>query len=143
MNLREGINRYVALLERDRFGGWGLTVPDFPGFTDGGRRSAAELLDTAAEGLLGHVEVMIEEGIAVPDPRTLDDLKADPAFAEDFAGAEMVTTVPLLPVAGQKTRAHLSMDRAVLAAIDAEAKRLKMDRSEYLTAAARHLMAQG
>ncbi len=55
----------------------------------------------------------------------------------------MVTTIPLLPIAGQKARVNVSLDRSVLAAIDTEARRLKMDRSEYITAAARHLMAQG
>lgn len=137
------IRRYVALLDRNRFGEWFLTIPDIPGFSVGGGKSVAALLDTAADVLLGHVEVMMDAGIPVADPRPLDDLRADPACADDFAGAEMVATVPLLPIAGEKARAHLSMDRAVLAAIDAEAKRLKMDRSEYLTAAARHLMSQG
>lgn len=58
-----------------------LWFPDLPGCISGGD-DADEALENAPEALGFYAQDLMEEGRQLPSPRTLDDLKADPAFAE-------------------------------------------------------------
>ncbi len=133
------MKRYVALFHQAETGGYGVSIPDFPGFISaGGRFDAA--LDSAVKGLQFHVEGMIADGEAIPDPRDLIDLKADPEFEDDFADA-IVTLIPLLPPRSEPVRVNISLEGGLVAAIDAAAKTRGMTRSGFLADAARRALA--
>jgi predicted RNase H-like HicB family nuclease len=72
---------YVAILEDagsdDEVSLW---FPDLPGCISGGD-DAEEALENAPEALAFYAQDLIDEGRQLPPPRTLDELKADPAVA--------------------------------------------------------------
>ena len=61
----------------------GLWFPDLPGCISGGD-DVDEALENAPEALAFYEEELIAEGRRLPLPRTLDELKADPEFADDL-----------------------------------------------------------
>lgn len=61
----------------------GVWFPDLPGCTSGGD-DIDEALRNAPEALELYAEGLTEDGRQLPPPRTLTELKADPAVAEDL-----------------------------------------------------------
>lgn len=125
---------HVIALIHEEAGSFGISFPDFPGCI-----STADTLDEAvqrgAQALAFHIEGMIEDSEAIPQPRSLAVLKADPGFAEDFADA-VVAAVPIeLP--GKAVRVNITMDEHLLQAVDRAAAAAGATRSGYLAEAAR------
>jgi len=87
--------RYIALLSRSDGGEWGVSFPDFPGCISSGD-SFDGALRMGSEALHFHAVGMLEDGDPIPAPRDEAQLRADPEFAEDFDGAEVVL-IELLP----------------------------------------------
>jgi len=89
---------YVALMEHDRdTGKYGVIVPDIPGFSTVGD-SYEDALKNAAEGVVGHIEVMEECGEYVAPPRTIDKIKSEWPEWEDWhkeTGGNIVATIPV------------------------------------------------
>ena len=126
--------RYVAFLHTDG-DGWGISFPDFPGCVSDGATEDEPL--ARGEAALGfHVEGMREDGEALPMPRPLSVVMADPELAEWREGA-LIAYVPLLLDRGSPRRVNVSLDAGLLEAIDQEAKRRQMTRSAFLSSAAR------
>jgi len=69
---------YIAYLHKDRDSDFGVSFPDFPGCITAGR-TLEQAHRMAAEALALHIAGMIEDGEAIPEPSTLDDLAGDPA----------------------------------------------------------------
>lgn len=67
---------YIALLHKEPNSDWGVSFPDFPGCV-----SAAATLDEAralaAEALQFHAEGMAEDGEALPQPSSLQEVMAE------------------------------------------------------------------
>jgi predicted RNase H-like HicB family nuclease len=137
------MSRYVALIHRGETGSWGISFPDFPGCISAADRSSfPDIVARGAEALRFHVEGLREVGAAIPEPRTIEDLRADLEFADDFADA-IVTLVPLLPPRAKPLRINISIDSNLLLEIDAKAEQLGMNRSEFLAEAARSYLTGG
>ncbi|MDN3275367.1 type II toxin-antitoxin system HicB family antitoxin [Frankia sp. RB7] len=75
---------YVAIIEDngpdEAVGMW---FPDLPGCISGGD-DVDEALENAPEALALYAQELNEDGRELPPPRTLDELKADPEFADDI-----------------------------------------------------------
>jgi predicted RNase H-like HicB family nuclease len=69
---------YIAYLHKDRDSDYGVSFPDFPGCITAGR-TLDEANPLAAEALAFHLQGMIEDGDAVPEPSKVDDIAADAA----------------------------------------------------------------
>ena len=127
--------RYVSFIHHDE-AGYGVSFPDFPGCV-----SVGDTVDDAvlhgSEALAFHVEGLLEDGEAIPAPRSIDAIKADPDLAEWRRGADFVL-IPLLLDRGSSRRVNISLDRGLLEAIDDEARQRRMTRSAFLATAARH-----
>ena len=81
--------RYVAFIHHDDEPGFGIGFPDFPGcVSDGDTRNDA--IRRGREALAFHLEGMADDGEAIPSPRSLRDIEADPELAEWRQGAELV-----------------------------------------------------
>ena len=84
---------YIALIHKESDSNYGVSFPDVQGVTtaadsiDEAMRKASEVLEFAAE------DWREQTGRAFPQPRTIDDLRADPAFQDDSADA-VVAAVP-------------------------------------------------
>ena len=72
---------YVAIIEDAGPEDVSLWFPDLPGCISGGD-DVDEALENAPEAIAFYAEELIEEGRELPRPRTLDELKADPEFAD-------------------------------------------------------------
>ncbi|WP_185982995.1 type II toxin-antitoxin system HicB family antitoxin [Aureimonas mangrovi] len=129
----------VALIHGEA-GTYGISFPDFPGAASGGA-TVDEALARGRALLATHIEALTEEKVALPALRTLEEVRADPALAEDFADAVAVTLVPAdLP--GRARQFTISMDENLMARIDVQAKALGENRSRYLANAARNRLRE-
>jgi HicB_like antitoxin of bacterial toxin-antitoxin system len=105
-----------------------------------GCASAGDTLDeavaNAVDALSGHVRMMDMDGDAVPVPRSLEEIIADPELTEDREGA-LLSAIALVKDRGSSTRINVSLDLGLLEAIDAEARSRRQTRSAFLVSAAR------
>ena len=124
----------VALIHGQR-GAYGASFPDFPGCISGGE-TLDETLRRARETLAVHIAMMAEAGDPMPMVRDLDTVASDPALAEDFADAVLVSAVDVdLP--GRSLRLNISLDERLVERIDRRARELGESRSGFLAAAAK------
>ncbi|GJE49954.1 hypothetical protein GOFOIKOB_2995 [Methylobacterium tardum] len=124
----------VVMFIHEENGSYGASFPDFPGAT-----TVAGDLDTlyrkAAEMLVFHVGGMAEDGDDIASPRTLDQLRADPAFQEDSEGALIGLVRVDLP--GRSVRVNISMEESLLKRVDRAAEASGESRSGFLAQAAK------
>lgn len=126
---------YIALLHKSPGTSYGVTFPDLPGCTSGGR-TADQALANAAEALSAHLALMRADGDAIPEPRTIEALRADPAAAEEMDGA-IISLVEMRPVAAPKLRVNVMIDPGVLRDADRAAEATGQSRSAFIEAALR------
>jgi predicted RNase H-like HicB family nuclease len=121
------MTRFIALLRKDANSDFGVDFPDFPGCV-----TAASTLEEAArlaeEALRFHIEGMIEDANPIPEPSTLDDIRADPDNRDAVAFLVEVPTVQARAV-----RVNITMPADLLVEID----RASNNRSRFLAQAAR------
>jgi len=120
---------------------WGIRVPDLPGCHAGGETAEAAIADaiSAAREWAEHRTAL---GAGVPPPRRLDEIIA--AGELDVAAGETAVMLPLLLDSGRPVRANLSLDAALLAAIDQAAKARGLTRSAFIASAVREkIVAEG
>ena len=127
--------RYIALVD-GKAGAYGVVVPDLPGCTSAGS-TTDEALRNAVEAARLWAEDAIDEGEALPTPRSIEVLRADPEIAAALGEGAALAIVPLLLDAGRAVRANLSLDAGLLDAIDEAAKAHGLTRSAFLASAAR------
>jgi antitoxin HicB len=85
--------RYIALIRKDTDSGYGVSSPDVPGVITGGD-TIDEALQNAPEVLAFAAEDWREQtGKPFPKPRSIDDLRKDPAFQRDASDA-VVAAIP-------------------------------------------------
>ena len=115
---------------------WGVAVPDVPGCFSAGD-TMEEAMENARQAIEQHVEVLIEDGVQVPTPRTLAHWQADPEYA---GWVWAVVDVPVEKYLGPAEKINITVPRLVLARIDEYAKTRGMSRSGFLVEAARSAM---
>ncbi|MFZ0815366.1 MAG: type II toxin-antitoxin system HicB family antitoxin [Candidatus Sulfotelmatobacter sp.] len=116
---------YIAYLHKDRNSDYGVSFPDFPGCITAGR-TLDEASRMAAEALALHIQGMIEDGEAVPEPSKVDDIATD--AAKRGAIAFLVRVDP--PDA--TVRVNITARESQLAKIDALAEASGLTRSGYM-----------
>jgi predicted RNase H-like HicB family nuclease len=84
---------YIALVHKDEGTSYGVSFPDVPGCISAGD-TFEEAVALAAEALAGHLAAMREDGDTIPAPRSFEELKRDPEFAEDSADAIVTMVTP-------------------------------------------------
>jgi predicted RNase H-like HicB family nuclease len=132
--------RYIVLIDGEA-GSYGVVFPDLPGCTAMGR-TVDEALAHAADALRDWVELSEEQGAAVPGPRPIEVLRAEPEVAEALSAGTTLVAVPLVRDTGRPVKANLSLDAGILAAIDAEAARRKLTRSAFIELMARRMLSE-
>jgi predicted RNase H-like HicB family nuclease len=118
---------YIGLIHKDRDSDFGVSFPDFPGCVTAGS-TIEEAFEMAKEALAGHIEVMLEEGLAIPDPPA-DPVAIVARYAKRGAGAPI-----LVPAAvdDRATRVNVTLPARLLRRIDARTS----NRSGFLAEAA-------
>ena len=74
---------YIAIIQDNGPDDFSLWFPDLPGCMSGGD-DVDETLENATEAITFYAEELIADGRELPRPRTLDELRADPEFADDL-----------------------------------------------------------
>lgn len=116
---------YIAYLHKDKGSDFGVSFPDFPGCITAGR-TLEEARTLAVEALTMHMAGMLEDGDALPEASTLDQLADDPAM--QGAVAFLVSAEP-----PEKTvRINITARESQIEAIDRLARARGMTRSAYM-----------
>ena len=125
--------RYPITIESgDARHAYGVVVPDLPGcFSAGDTLDAA--LTNAQEAILLHLEGLLEDGMALPKPSTIERLRRK----REFRGwTWAVVDVDLSQLGDKATRINITLPRRILRAVDAHARRQGESRSGFLARAA-------
>jgi predicted RNase H-like HicB family nuclease len=120
---------YIAYLHKDRKSDFGVSFPDFPGCVTAGK-TLDEARRMAVEALCLHIEGMMEDAEAIPEPSTLDILANDPAMK----GA--VAFLVNVDVAEKAARFNITARKSQMKEIDRRAKKEGMTRLAYMVASA-------
>ena len=68
---------YIGLIHKDADSDFGVSFPDFPGVITAGT-TLDDARAMAEEALALHIEGMVEDGEAVPEPSALEEVMSDP-----------------------------------------------------------------
>ncbi len=84
---------YIALVHKDKGTSYGVSFPDVPGCISAGD-TFEEAIANASEALAGHLALMEADNDAIPQARTLEELKKDANFIGDSADAVIAFIAP-------------------------------------------------
>lgn len=132
------IVRYLALVEFDQ-AGYSVVVPDLPGAGTSGD-TLGEALERAEDNLAAHIDGLLREKLGIPEPRSLEILKADSDLAEDWATDPIVALVPVL-LPEKAERINITIDSGLLRRVDRAAEMSGETRSGYVAQALRERLA--
>lgn len=122
---------YIALIHKDADSDYGVSFPDFPGCVSAGA-TIDEAKEMALEALVGHTEILLEDGHALPEPSSLETVMRE---AEN---RDAVAFLVDLPDRQDKTmRVNITVSASDLQVIDSYAARHGFTRSGFLIQAAK------
>eukprot|EP00825_Cyclidium_porcatum_P002506 TRINITY_DN11154_c0_g1_i1.p1 TRINITY_DN11154_c0_g1~~TRINITY_DN11154_c0_g1_i1.p1 ORF type:complete len:144 (-),score=2.40 TRINITY_DN11154_c0_g1_i1:23-454(-) len=116
---------------------FGVVVPDLPGCFSAGD-TLDEAVDNAKEAIEFWLETVIDDGGAVPSPKSIAEHQANPEFA---GWIWAVVPVDLAALSDKVERVNITLPARILRRIDAAAKASGETRSGFI--ARRSLAAQG
>jgi predicted RNase H-like HicB family nuclease len=128
------MRNYIGVIHKDPDSDYGVSFPDFPGVITAGT-DLDDARRMAQEALEFHVEGMIADGEAIPEPSSLEAVMADPENRDGVA-----VLIPLKTTARKAVRLNITLPEDVLTAIDAYAEAHGLTRSGFLAQAARRQM---
>ncbi|MDA9468371.1 type II toxin-antitoxin system HicB family antitoxin [Bradyrhizobium sp. CCBAU 53415] len=126
---------YIALIHKDADSDYGVSFPDLPGVISAGS-TLDEARQMATEALALHLEGLAEDGEAVPEPSSLEEIMAN---AENRKGVAVLIPAPIEEV--KSVRVNITLPADVLGEIDRRAEQQGFTRSGFLAQAARKALA--
>lgn len=132
---------YIAGIIRESDGsGYSVYFPDVPNVCAGGT-SIQEAISNATEGLYVAMREIAEQNQAIPQPSSLEDVRASVKSMREADGLPypddaLFQYIPAPAPDMVPVRVNVTIPRAVLGEIDTKAKLAGMTRSGYLAAAA-------
>ena len=127
------MTHYIGILD-GAGDAWGVRIPDLPGCHGGGATAEAAIAD-AISAAREWAEHQGANGAVLPGPRPLAELIEQGEL--NVQSGETAVMVPLLRDSGRPVRANLSLDAALLEAIDSAARARGLTRSAFIASAAR------
>lgn len=118
----------IAIEPGDANHAFGVAVPDLPGCFSAGD-TLDEAMDNAREAIDLWLETVIDDGGAVPEPRTLTENHANPEYA---GWVWAVVEVDLAALSDKAERVNITLPARVLRRIDAAARAAGETRSGYI-----------
>jgi predicted RNase H-like HicB family nuclease len=125
---------YIGLIHKDANSDFGVSFPDFPGVATAGT-SLDDARAMAEEALAFHIDGLVADGEAIPEPSSLDDVMADPENRDGVA-----ILVQLKTDARKCVRVNVTLPEDVLEQIDRYAESHGFTRSAFLAKAAKRAM---
>ena len=120
---------YYGVVHKDEDSAFGVHFPDLPGCF-----SAADKEEDIVSNAVEAVTLWFEDELDV-DPSNVAEIAAK--ARDDITAGAFIVRIPYIGHAGKLVRTNLSLDRAMLAAIDQAAASRHMTRSGFLVEAAR------
>src|SRR5215475_1570583 len=117
---------FIGLIHKDADSDFGVSFPDFPGAITAGK-TLDEARAMAEEALALHIEGLVEDGEAIPEPASLEEIMADPENRDGVA-----ILVPVRSRAPKAVRVNITLPEDVLAEIDRYAESHGFTRSGFL-----------
>lgn len=127
---------YIELIHKDANSDFGVSFPDFSGVITAGV-TLDDARAMAEEALALHVEGMVADGEAIPEPSTLEEVMSDP---DNRSGVAILVSVKTEQP--KAIRVNVTLPEDVLAQIDRYAEAHGFTRSGLLAQAARKLMTE-
>jgi len=129
------MRHFIALIHKDRDSDYGVSFPDLPGcVTAGGDLDEARA--NAEDALKFHVEGMLADGEAVPEPSSLEQIMADPENRDGVA-----VLIADRSAGSRAIRINITVPEDTLGEIDRFASEHGMSRSGFLVSAARQVIS--
>jgi predicted RNase H-like HicB family nuclease len=125
---------YIGIIHKEAGSDYGVSFPDFPGVITAGT-TANDARRMAEEALAFHIEGLIADGEAIPEPSPLEEVMADPGNQSGMA-----ILVDAKVEAKKIVRVNITLPEDVLAQIDQYAEMHGFTRSGFLTQAAKQAM---
>ena len=129
--------QYIGVIHKEAASDYGVSFPDFPGVITAGK-DLDDARVMAEEALAMHVHGLVEDGMAIPQPSTLEDVMSDP----DNRDASAVIVVTVKTEAQKAVRINVTLPADVLQRVDAFAESHGYTRSGFLAAAAKRLLEE-
>lgn len=107
---------------------WGVVVPDLPGCYSAGD-TLDEAIANAEEAVAAWLDAALDEGMSVPKPSALEDVRARPEFAGWTLG---VVRVDAAVLDDHVDRVNITLPRRVLSRLDAQARAAGQTRSGWI-----------
>ena len=124
------MRQYIGLIHKQADSDYGVSFPDFPGVVTAGT-SLDDARSMAEEALTLHVEGLLEDKEAIPEPSSLDEVMSDPDNRDAVAILVAVKTE-----APKCIRVNVTLPEDILEKIDRQANRQGLTRSAFLARAA-------
>lgn len=125
--------RYPALIDGQK-GAYGVVFPDMDGVVAMGE-TIDEAIVNAEEALRDYALEMERDNMPLAKPSALEDVAVPKG--------SMLTSVPLIRLAGKPVRANMMLDADVFDFIDKESTRRKMTRTSYVNWMTRRIAQMG
>lgn len=125
--------RYPALIDGEK-GAYGVVFPDMDGVVAMGE-TIDEAIINAEEALRDYALEMERDNAPLAEPSALEEVSVP--------RGSMLTSVPLIRLAGKPVRANMMLDADVLDFIDKESTRRKMTRTSYVNWMTRRIAQMG
>ena len=127
---------YIGLIHKDADSDFGVSFPDFPGVVTAGT-SLDDARAMAEEARSLHIDGLTEDGEAIPEPSSLEEVMSDP---DNRSGVAILVSVKTEQP--KAVRVNVTLPGDVLEQIDKYAEAHGFTRSGFLTQAAKKLMGE-
>ncbi|MET3581212.1 putative RNase H-like HicB family nuclease [Mesorhizobium robiniae] len=128
------MKQYIGLIHKDTDSDFGVSFPDFPGVVTAGT-DLDDARAMAEEALAFHIEGLVEDGEAIPEPSSLEEVMAN---ANNRDGVAILVAVKT--GAKKVVRVNVTLPEDVLSRIDAFAEAHGYTRSGFIAKAAQRVM---
>jgi predicted RNase H-like HicB family nuclease len=129
------MRQYIALIHKDEDSDYGVSFPDFPGVVTASR-TLDEARTLAEEALAFHIEGLVEDDDAIPEPSRLEAVMRNRRNRDAVA-----ILVPAKVKSTKAVRVNITLPEDVLTEIDRYAEDHGFTRSGFLTQAAKRALA--
>ena len=129
------MHQYIGLIHKDADSDFGVSFPDFPGLVSAGT-SLDDARAMAEEALAFHIEGLVADGEAIPEPSSLEEVMNDPNNRDGVA-----ILVAVKAEARKAVRVNVTLPEDVLEQIDRYAAAHGFTRSGFIAQAAKKAMA--
>ncbi len=130
------MGQYIGLIHKEADSHFGVSFPDFPGVATAGT-TLDDARVVAEEALAFHIEGLVEDGEAIPEASSLEDVMADP---DNRSGVAILVAVKT--EAPKVIRVNVTLPSDILEQIDKYAEAHGLSRSGFLAQAAKKAMLE-